>query len=284
MRCFVMKNKIPTIAAYQARPPNPQRVSGGLARPHNPGPLVSIVTIVRNGEHVIEKTFKSVFEQDYPNVEYVVVDGASQDKTVDIIRKYESRISSWISEPDAGIYDAMNKGVALCSGEIIGLLNADDRYEPDVVKTVVESLDVEHAELAYGVTRIVDSTGRVVGRSGRRFDVRKLFGSVGFMHPSVFVTRKAYEKVGLFDLRFRCGADSDWILRAHNENVKFVQSRHTCYMSDNGVSNKSLKFIGYGEYLQSLSNNGFPIRIVYQSMAWIGLRSLLNLALGRRGL
>ena len=106
----------------------------GIVRDGTPDrPLVSIVTVVYNGAATIERTIASVLGQSYPNIEYIIVDGGSTDGTLDILRAHEDRVDLWVSERDGGIYDAMNKGVALCTGEWVGLINADDWYVDDAV-------------------------------------------------------------------------------------------------------------------------------------------------------
>jgi glycosyltransferase involved in cell wall biosynthesis len=278
---------IPTLDEYRKRGADHQRQSGGIGisdTTHDAQSRVSIVTVVRNAESTLERTVKSVLSQTHRNIEYIVIDAASTDGTLDIIRRYEDRIAAWISEPDKGIYDAMNKGVSMASGSAIGILNAGDAYLPDTVAQAFGQLVPSAPMLVYGKTRIVNSSGEQIGAIGRRFDPAKVFGSVGFMHPSLFATQLAYARNGLFDLRLRCGADSDWILRAYRRGIDFKMAEHECVMANDGVSNNALKFIGYGEYLQSLVNNGFPIRDVYKSMAWIGARSLINIALGKSGL
>ena len=104
----------------------------------NQQPTFSIITITYNAERWLERTILSVLSQSYPNIEYILIDGASKDKTVEIIKQYESGIASWISEPDKGLYDAMNKGIKLCSGDIVGLINSDDWYEKDIFKEVIQ--------------------------------------------------------------------------------------------------------------------------------------------------
>src|SRR5688572_27072372 len=114
-------------------------------------PLVSIVTIVYNGAQHLEQTILSVLEQNYSNIEYFIVDGGSTDGSVDIIRKYESSLAGWISEPDKGIGDAFNKGIDRTSGSIIGLINADDWYEKDCVSKVVA--EMSNHDVVYGDVR-----------------------------------------------------------------------------------------------------------------------------------
>src|SRR4051812_41105410 len=94
-------------------------------------PLISVITVVYNGAATLERTIKSVLKQTYKNIQYIIIDGRSNDGTIDIIKKYEKYISYWVSEPDKGIYDAMNKGVAAATGTLVGILNSDDYYVPD---------------------------------------------------------------------------------------------------------------------------------------------------------
>src|ERR1700733_2556203 len=115
-------------------------------------PQVSIITVVFNGERYLEQAIRSVLGQSYPNIQYVVINGGSGDGTLSIIRKYEDRISCWISEKDKGISDAFNKGLARCEGEIIGILNADDWYEPDAVALAVKY--IEAGDIAFGDIRL----------------------------------------------------------------------------------------------------------------------------------
>ena len=116
-------------------------------------PLVTIITVVLNGEKYVEQTFKSVFNQTYLNIEYIVIDGCSKDNTIDIIKKYDNQIDYWQSGSDNGIYFAMNKGIELANGELIGILNADDYYNEYTVKLIVESylktnVDVFHGDIS----------------------------------------------------------------------------------------------------------------------------------------
>jgi len=121
-------------------------------------PLVSIITVVFNGERYLEQTIEAVLGQTYTNVEYIVVDGGSSDCTVDILRKYEGCIDYWVSEPDAGIYDAMNKGLSLASGQIVGIINADDYYDKDACLNVVQQFIADpEIGLIHGAMRVLDS-------------------------------------------------------------------------------------------------------------------------------
>ena len=127
------------------------RRAGGRATATNGSlPLVSIVTVVHNRARTLPRAIDSVLAQEYPELEYIVVDGCSTDGTVDVIRRYEHHIDVWISEPDRGISEAFNKGVALARGQIIGLLNSDDWYEAGAVSAAVRALEASGCDIVHG--------------------------------------------------------------------------------------------------------------------------------------
>jgi len=185
-------------------------------------PLISVVTVVRNAAPQIEQTMQAVFAQSYPNVEYIVIDGGSTDGTLDIIRQYDDRIDYWISESDAGIYDAMNKAVSLVSDpdSYILFANAGDR--------LATSFALEKAiyfgggaDLIYGKMRLTD--GNVEGIQGREVDSNDLARQT-LCHPATLMRRRIFDEVGRFDTSFRIAADYDLIVRAfqHPVTTKFV--------------------------------------------------------------
>lgn len=182
-------------------------------------PLVSIITPSFNSEKTIKRTILSVLDQTYDNIEYIIIDGGSADGTIDIIRKYENRIAYWISEPDRGIGDAFNKGIATSTGELIGIINADDWYCADAVETTVgEYLKhgdcIFHAKLQYWTTNIKP----YYAFSG---DAEKITYGPTINHPTIFVPKKIYNKVGLFDLEFKHAMDYEWYHRAKLQGVRF---------------------------------------------------------------
>ena len=180
-------------------------------------PLVSIITIVYNGEAHIEQTINSVLNQTYSKIEYIIIDGGSKDNTVAIIQKYESRIANWISEVDKGISDAFNKGLARASGEIVGIINADDWYEPDAVNLVVNA--IKHYDVAYGdVQYWVDSKKSFLQTSSAELLERQ----VSVIHPAVFVKSESYQKYGGFDTNYKCAMDYELLLRLKINKCKFV--------------------------------------------------------------
>jgi len=178
---------------------------------------VSIVSVSYNTVGTIKQTIDSVLNQSYGNVEYIIIDGGSTDGTVDVVKSYGDRISKFISEPDKGIYDAMNKGLKLASGDIVGILNSDDMYaEPDIIEDVVETMTKTKVDSCYGDLVYVDreETGKIIRhwRSGA-YD-RKRFER-GWMppHPAFFVRRRVYEQYGLFNPDFPITADYELMLR-----------------------------------------------------------------------
>jgi glycosyltransferase involved in cell wall biosynthesis len=179
-------------------------------------PVVSVITIVYNGEKHIEDAIKSVIDQSYPNIEYIVVDGASKDGTVSIIKKYEQSIHTWVSEPDKGISDAFNKGLRLATGEIIGMINADDWYEQDAVEKAVHA--IEGYDIVYGDLRLWKE-GKV--DFVLRGDHHYLRNEMTINHPTVFVRKKCYDQFGVFDSSYKCAMDYDLMLRLMENNCRF---------------------------------------------------------------
>ena len=207
------------------RPPRssgPVRPEGGLRRNGIAGskgggkPLISVVTIVYNGERHLEQTIRSVVGQSYGNIEYILVDGGSTDGTLDIIRKYEDRIDYWISEPDRGISDAMNKGTRLATGDIVAHLHADDYYPDESVVSSVHGAFVDHKEAGWltGGMYLVNTAGdRTAEIRVRKYSYDRLKKANIILHPATFVRREAFEKVGAFDLSYRYAMDYDLWLR-----------------------------------------------------------------------
>ena len=156
--------------------------------------LVSIITVSFNSEKTIKDTFESILNQTYTNIEYLVIDGASKDKTVDIIKEYEDKFLKksisfkWLSEKDKGIYDAMNKGINLASGEIIGIINSDDWYEKQAIEIIVEEMEKKKLDFIYGDLRVITPHKVFVKKSKLSFIVTTRYWN----HPTSFMNRKIY--------------------------------------------------------------------------------------------
>jgi glycosyltransferase involved in cell wall biosynthesis len=183
--------------------------------------VISIITVCLNAARTLEQTLESVLDQAYPQLEYIVVDGGSTDGTLEIIEKYKSRLARVISEPDNGIYDAFNKGIRLASGDVVGILNADDRYAPWALSTVASAaLAYPEEGVFYGKVAVTDEALHkwTVYPLG---DPRRLSNNMSVAHPAVFVKKNLYEKYGLFDDSFKLAGDWDFMLRLYKAGERF---------------------------------------------------------------
>jgi glycosyltransferase involved in cell wall biosynthesis len=178
-------------------------------------PLVSIITPSFNQARYLESTIRSVLDQDYPNIEYVIMDGGSGDGSVEIIRRYSNRLASWVSEKDHGQTDAINKGFALAKGEILAWLNSDDTYQPHAISEAVRSLQNRpELGLVYGDANFIDENGRVIGRfPAAQTDYRRLRQRyVHIPQQASFWRADLWRKVGPLDPSFYFAMDYDlWV-------------------------------------------------------------------------
>lgn len=189
-------------------------------------PLVSIITPSFNQSRYIEATIKSVLTQDYPRIEYIVVDGGSTDGTVDIIRKHEGEISSWVSEKDKGQTDAINKGFARATGEILAWINSDDTYEPGAVASAVNYL-LEHPEvgMVYGDCNFINEDGNVIGKFNAAQTDHRLIrqGYVHIPQQTMFFRADLWKQVGPLDPSFYFAMDYDlWTRISARTEIKYV--------------------------------------------------------------
>jgi len=208
---------------------------------------ISIITICFNSASTIEDTIKSVLAQDYPEVEYIIVDGASSDNTIEIVKRHEKGISTIISEPDQGIYDAMNKGVHAATGHVVGILNSDDVYADDKVLSEVmalfekENCDAVYADLKY-VAR--DNVSKTI-RHWKSGEYKSGAFIKGWMppHPTFFLKKDCYRKFGNYSTALRSAADYELMLRMihkHGISISYLH-RVTTLMRVGGESNVTLK-------------------------------------------
>ncbi|WP_285009934.1 glycosyltransferase family 2 protein [Pedobacter faecalis] len=188
-------------------------------------PKLSVITIVYNNVRDIERTMLSVLGQTYRNIEYIVIDGASTDGTREIIGKYQSQLAGFISEPDKGIYDAMNKGLALATGDYVLFMNSGDEiYAPVTVAEVFDSSD--SADIYYGETEMYDAEWKSLGQ--RRHCAPEVFNWRSFRygmtvsHQAIYIRRSITTP---FDLRYKYSADIDWIIKAAKRASSIVNTR-----------------------------------------------------------
>lgn len=194
-------------------------------------PLVSIITPSYNQGKFIEETIQSVLTQDYPYIEYIVVDGGSTDNTLEILKKYRDRLK-WISEPDRGQSDALNKGFAMAQGDILAWLNSDDTYLPGAISKIVNYIR-EHpsANLVYGRTLLIDETGKVVGvaETGPA-DYEKLAVLNLICQPSTFFRKEAWDEAGGVNPQLRYTMDHDlWIRMAKKTSLDYIEEFLSTY-------------------------------------------------------
>lgn len=178
-------------------------------------PKISIITVVRNGKDYIEQTIQSIVEQTYSNIEYIIIDGKSTDGTVDIIKKYNDFVNYWISEPDKGIYDAMNKGVAAASGDWLLFINADDYLSaPNSLSEAAQYLRVATTQIVYGNIVYLYPSGNDVFYAPEWDSVKHRFRNVAMYlaHQATFHSSQLF-KSGQFDTSFRIAGDYDFLLR-----------------------------------------------------------------------
>lgn len=207
---------------------------------------ISIITASFNSARTISDTLESVQRQNYNDIEHLVIDGASTDSTLDIVNKYP-HISKVVSEQDKGIYDAMNKGIRLATGEVIGILNSDDIYvDNDVLKEVAELFNDESVDVCYADLQYVreNDTNKLV-RNWKSGSFKRNSFLFGWMppHPTLFLRKRVYMKVGLFNLSFKTAADYELMLRvfvSHNFVVRYLP-RVIVKMRSGGASNASLR-------------------------------------------
>ena len=185
---------------------------------------VSLITVVKNAERHLEEALQSIQQQTYPHIEHIVVDGESTDGTAEILNRYQASIAQLIRGPDAGIYDAMNKGIAAASGDIIGFLNADDVLYSHAIEQVVEALGrSEEPGFTGGVVHILSAKGSVIGEITplpQALRDKRRFIEMPFPHLSVFVDRRIFKAIGGFDQQFALRADYDLLLRMLDQGYR----------------------------------------------------------------
>lgn len=189
-------------------------------------PLVSIITPSFNQVHFLEETIQSVLGQDYPQIEYIIVDGGSTDGSVDMIKKYEGRLAWWISEQDQGQTDAINKGFAHSKGEVLAWINSDDTYNPRAVGQAVKYL-IENPDVAmvYAGCNFINEAGQVIGKfNSKQTDYRRLReGYVHIPQQTMFFRAKYWQELGPLDPSFYFAMDYDlWTRIASKAPIKYL--------------------------------------------------------------
>ena len=248
---------------------------------NHPHPKFSIITVTYNAEKVLEDTIQSVIFQTYRNVEYIIVDGASKDHTLEIVNKYHNRINKVISEPDKGLYDAMNKGIQLATGDYLCFLNAGDKFhDSETLQKIVHTLKgQELPDVIYGETAIVDEEGHFLHM--RRLSTPAHLNWKSFKqgmlvcHQAFFANRELAIN-HLYDLQYRFSADFDWCIRImkkakclHNTRLTLIDYLNEGMTTKNHKASLKERFCimakHYGLISTILHHGWFVIRLFYKS-------------------
>ncbi len=228
---------------------------------------ISVITVCYNASSTIRRCIESVIRQDYPNLEYIIVDGASTDGTQLIAAEYKDHIARLVSEPDKGLYDAMNKGIALATGDIIGILNADDFFIHDgVISAYAQTFASAGADVVYANLNYIDTSGKVV-RKWRSGLYKQGVCNWGWMpaHPAFYAKKELFEKLGDYRLNYGSAADYELMLRfLHKNQLKVIYLNQTVlHMQSGGISNKNLlsRVKAYNNDFKAMQSNGiqFPL-------------------------
>ncbi len=232
------------------------RTKGYFKKSYEGKPLISIITVVYNGEKYLEETIQSVINQTYDNVEYIIIDGGSTDGTLDIIKKYEDRIDYWVSEKDSGIANAFNKGVISSTGNWLVMLNSGDWY---IKNSILEDIVVKNLKsdstFVYGDFEIVDpDTKKLIRKGSVLYDLKKIKFGLVLPHPSLFTSRNYFVKFGLFDESFRIAMDYEWMIRGIQKVKVLHIPELTTKITDGGISTQNQNAV-IKEILKALKIN-----------------------------
>lgn len=207
-------------------------------------PKISIITAVRNDSAHIEMTIQSVLSQLNANIEYLIIDGASSDGTIDVIKRYSNEISNWISEPDTGVYDAMNKGIEISTGDFVFFLNSGDTFHS---YTAIEEMQLGYIEentLVYGNVQVKYWDGDKIEKPKPFFDTSMKFKGVGICHQTMFFPGEILRKMR-YDLKYKIVSDYDLVYRMWKQGMKFVYRDVVVadYEWGNGISSNPYKLL-----------------------------------------
>ncbi|KAF5079320.1 putative glycosyltransferase [anaerobic digester metagenome] len=241
---------------------------------------ISIITATFNSSTSIKDTLESVNAQTYPNIEHIIVDGGSFDNTLDIVKDYGNKIATIISEPDKGIYDAMNKGIMAATGDIIGILNSDDFFtSTDVISTIVKKFEESSIDALYGDVHFVnpDNLKKTVRYYSSAIFRPSLF-RFGFMpaHPSFYMKKSCYEKFGLYSLDYKIASDYDLLIRylyLHKIKYKYIKKDFVT-MRTGGISTENVnsRIILNKEIIKACRQYG-----IYTNMLLLSLKYLYKI-------
>jgi glycosyltransferase involved in cell wall biosynthesis len=229
---------------------------------------ISLITVAYNAQNTIERCIISVLRQKFNNIQYIVIDGGSTDDTAQIIGKYKDKVDIFISEPDRGVYDAMNKGIAYATGDIIGTLNADDYYaDDDVLNNVIAAFAKQECNILYGDLDYIDHSGKTI-RKWRSGKYKSGMFNWGWMppHPTFYCRRKLFEELGAYKLDYGSAADYELMLRFihSNKTSVYYMDKVMVKMVTGGISNKNIgnRVKAISNDLKAMRNNNILLPVV----------------------
>lgn len=217
-------------------------------------PLVSIITVIYNGEKHLQQTIDSVYNQTYTNIEYIIIDGGSTDNTLDIIKANKAKITKWVSEPDEGLYDAMNKGIKMANGELIGMINSDDWYENHAVETMVNAYLKNPLKTIFHADRYdVHNDGTRTIKKFSPSTIKFKYYGMTYNHPSMFITKTEYSK-HRYNIQLRALADYQFVLEA------FLRDKTVFHYVNQSIVNYRLEGISMQMKLYRALKEGYMAR------------------------
>jgi glycosyltransferase involved in cell wall biosynthesis len=237
---------------------------------------ISIITVTYNSAKTVAHTLQSVDDQDYEDIEHILVDGGSRDETVAIIQSFP-HVAKWVSERDDGLYDAINKGISMATGDVVGILNSDDFFPSNhIVSRIVQAFDEDHVDAVYGDIAFV--------KPGKLEKIVRLYSSANFTpqkfgygympaHPSFYARRSCYEQFGLYKLDYKIAADYELLMRfmfRHKISHTYIPEI-LVYMRTGGVSNKSIlsRYILNKEIVKACRENGVSTNLALLSFKYL---------------
>jgi glycosyltransferase involved in cell wall biosynthesis len=237
---------------------------------------VSVITVVFNNVKYIKNAINSVLSQSYNDIEYIVIDGESTDGTIDVIKEYQDKIAVFISETDKGIYDALNKGIAHASGDVVAILHSDDQFcNTCVVSDMMRKMDESNAEFCFSDMVIVDNLSRKVLRYYMASYFRRWMFRIGWMppHPTCFIKRSLFDEFGMYSTDYKIAGDFDLLVRFfYGRKIRWSYlNQITIKMSAGGASNsgRQSKRLIFNEISRSLKSNGIWSLSIFQLVRYI---------------
>ena len=236
------------------------RTRGIYKHSSNIKPLISVITVVLNGEKYLEEAISSIIKQTYDNIEYIIIDGGSTDRSLDIIQKYENHIDLWITEKDSGLYNAMNKGIALSSGDFVGFVGSDDYLYLNTLEKLAKAAQKETIDYTVGPVDIIRENGqpkeKILVLPNFLMQNRFIF-DMATHHLSFYVSRKIINKIGNFDENFNIRSDYDMTIRVISKSKKkFNFTDSVGSFREGGVSGS---YSSYFENFSILRKHGISV-------------------------